>query len=152
MNQEATVNSEQSTVTSPQSSDLSPQGQEDLAINEKLVPVSEAIRYRKRAQAAEKELSELKELHEKQKEELKAMNNSMERQRHDKTTDTGSPIPALALRAADNNAAPPVKTQGVKETRTSGARNVLQAAARQAAGSGSRKDVQEYLRIRRCFV
>ena len=45
---------------------------------EKLVPVGEAIRYRKRAQAAEKELSELKEAHEKQGKELAGLKEKAE--------------------------------------------------------------------------
>ena len=143
MSEQETVASEQSAITSEEA---------ETSVSEKLVPVSEAIRYRKRAQAAEKELSELKELHEKQGEELAALNSSMERKRHDKTADTADPIPSLALRAAGNDATRAVKTQGVKETRTGGARTQLETAAKQAAHSGSRSDVQEYLRIRRQYV
>ncbi len=45
----------------------------------------------------------------------------------------------------------PSKTAGVKEPR-GGARSVLAAAASQAVRTGSRTDVQEYLRLRRKFV
>jgi len=45
-----------------------------------------------------------------------------------------------------------VKTQGVKETRTGGARGMLAAAAGRASQSGSRADLQEYLRARRGYV
>lgn len=99
--------------------------------NERLVPVSEAIRYRKRAQAAEKELSELKELHDTQARELEQLKEQVEAE------------------AAANAAS---MTQGVKETRTGGARNRLEAAATRAAESGKRADVQEYLRLRRNYV
>ena len=43
------------------------------------------------------------------------------------------------------------RTTGVKE-RQSGGRRVLENAARRAATSGSRADVQEYLKVRRQFV
>ena len=45
----------------------------------------------------------------------------------------------------------PSKTAGVKELR-GGARSVLAAAASQAHQTGSRADVQEYLRLRRNYV
>lgn len=99
--------------------------------NERLVPVGEAIRYRKRAQAAEQELSELKELHDTQAKELEQLKEQVEAE--------------AAVNAAS-------MTQGVKETRTGGARNRLEAAATRAAESGKRADVQEYLRVRRAYV
>jgi hypothetical protein len=43
------------------------------------------------------------------------------------------------------------KTAGVKE-KESGGQRVLEKTARQAAVSGSRADVHEYMRIRRPFV
>lgn len=46
----------------------------------------------------------------------------------------------------------PAKTSGVKESRHSGPRHVLAAAASQAGQTGSRGDVQEYLRLRRQYV
>jgi len=105
----------------------------------KHVPVSEAIRYRKRAQAAEKELDELKQAHEKQAEELAGMKDEVEQLKAAVLND-----PSLQSNA--------VKTQGVKESRTSGVRTMLQNAARQAADSGSRADMQEYLRLRRNYL
>ncbi|MBC8391448.1 MAG: hypothetical protein H8E17_02630 [Deltaproteobacteria bacterium] len=126
MSEQETVASEQSAITREEA---------ETSLNEKLVPVGEAIRYRKRAQAAEKELSELKQSHEKQGEELAALKESEA---------TG-----VSGRSEQSTAA---KTQGVRETRTGGARTQLQTAAKQAASSGSRSDVQEYLRIRRSFV
>ena len=124
--------------------------------SEKRVPVSEAIRYRKRAQAAEKELLELKERHDKQSEELAALKeiragNVSDRSGQAESLKTPSLLQSTPpLQGESLNKA--VKTQGVKETRTSGARGLLQNAAKQAAGSGSRSDVQEYLRIRRSYV
>ncbi len=46
----------------------------------------------------------------------------------------------------------PAKTSGVKESRHAGPRHVLAAAASQAEQTGSRVDVQEYLRVRRNYV
>lgn len=53
---------------------------------------------------------------------------------------------------SEQNPKGPEKTQGVKEVRGSGGRAVLEKAAKRAAGSGNRTDVQEYMRIRRSFV
>ena len=106
---------------------------------EKQVPVGEAIRYRKRAQAAEKQLAQLRQEHEQQGEQFAALKEEVEK-----------------LKAAEaeqlSASTATVQTQGVKESRTGGARTKLQTAARQAAVSGSRADVQEYLRLRRNFV
>lgn len=44
------------------------------------------------------------------------------------------------------------KTQGVREPLGAGRQAALEKAARAAARSGSRMDVQEYMRIRRRFV
>lgn len=44
------------------------------------------------------------------------------------------------------------KTAGVKEARTGGGRILLQKVAAQAGQTGSRTDVQEYLRVRRNYV
>lgn len=122
---------------------------------EKRVPVVEAIRYRKRAQAAEKELSELKELHDEQGKELEQLKEQAE-----KFNALQPPPPSGVLsleRGRANNflqgeSHSGVMTQGVKETRTGGARNMLDAAATRAAQSGKRADVQEYLRVRRNYV
>jgi hypothetical protein len=132
MSEEETVVSEQSTVTSEQ---------EETAVSEKLVPVSEAIRYRKRAQAAEKELGELKERLEQQQAEFEEMKQEVEALNTCSTSQDSSLIPHVST-----------KTQGVKESRTGGARTMLQTAARQAVGTGSRADVQAYLRLRRQYV
>ena len=142
MSEQETVASEQSAITSEEA---------ETSVSEKLVPVSEAIRYRKRAQAAEKELGELKELHEKQGEEFEQLKQEVELLKTPSGPSTPSPLrgtPPLQGESLSST----VKTQGVKETRTGGARTMLQTAAKQAAHSGSRTDVQEYLRIRRSFV
>jgi hypothetical protein len=102
---------------------------------DKPVPTGEVIGYRVRAQAAEKELSELKELYEKQGQELAELKGQIE--------SSGDLTPAV-------NAS--CKTQGVKESRAGGSRAMLEGAARRAAESGSRADIQEYLRARRRYV
>lgn len=132
MSEQTSVNIEQSTV--------SDEGPETVQA-EKLVPVGEAIRYRKRAQAAEKELSELKQTHEQQADELSVLKEKVQQLEE-----------AAEQSAADSVKDTHHKTQGVKESRTGGARTLLQNAARQAADTGSRADVQEYLRLRRNFV
>lgn len=128
----------------PVSSEPAVREGEEAGDVEKLVPVSEAIRYRKRAQAAEKELGELKASYEKQERELAALKEQAE----------GSENTARQSLTAAPGSSPGNhhKTQGVKEVRTTGTRSMLQHAAKQAAGSGSRADVQEYLRLRRAYV
>jgi hypothetical protein len=151
----------------------------------KLVDVSEAIRYRKRAQAAEQKKTILEqELVEKQAEverlNLNLSQMTIERQLIDKLVSAGvrdleaaviigrtklegskettaadvveqlrkeksylfSDMPAAAVGA---------KTSGVKD-RLSGATGTLERAAKKAANTGSRADLQEYLRARRNFV
>ncbi len=138
---EESVSSEQSAVTSDEESRQDTGGTGDSQ-SEKLVPVSESIRYRKRAQAAEKELSELKESHNEQNEQMAALKEQVE------SLQDAVKQSLVAATENDNRQ----KTQGVKETRTGGARTMLQTAAKQAAHSGSRSDVQEYLRFRRAYV
>ena len=116
--------------------------EDEPVVEEKLVPVSESIRYRKRAQAAEKELSELKESHDEQNVQLAQLKEQVE-SLQDAVKES------LAAATENDNGQ---KTQGVKETRTGGARSMLQNAAKRAADSGSRSDVQEYLRLRRAYV
>jgi len=148
---EESVISEQGSVNSEGESRLEAGGTNE----EKLVPVSEAIRYRKRAQAAEKELGELKESFEKQGEELATLNEQTESSKTPSSLRGTGPLQGESLNVPKQDASATLvlkKTQGVKEPRTGGARGVLQGAARQAANSGSRSDVQEYLRLRRSFV
>ena len=152
--------------------------------DEKLVPVGEAIRYRKRAQIAERQVAGIEE-------ELKAIRKEneqlagqlkevkLEGELVSKLTSAGAvDLEAVVLMAkarmeqsegdidlvveqlrkekgylfesleADSI---PSRTTGVKE-RQSGGRRVLENAAKRAATSGSRADVQEYLKVRRQFV
>lgn len=106
------------------------------------VGAGEVIRYRQQAERAEKELSELKELHEKQGQELAELK--------DEKLNTPSLLRGTGpLQGESVNG---VKTQGVKELRAGGSRAMLEGAARRAAQSGSRADIQEYLRARRRYV
>jgi len=149
---------------------------------DRLVPVGESIRYRKRAQTAEKKLQELSEQlneskvdGEKLKVELEAMRlekqlsnclvsagvNDLEtamlvvRERMDgksaKDVDSvveqvrnekGYLFDVLEMGAAAE------RTSGVKD-RSSVGKGVLESVAKRAAVSGSRADVQEYMRVRR---
>jgi hypothetical protein len=152
---------------------------------EKLVDVSEAIRYRKRAQAAEQKKTILEqELTEKQAEVERLNQNlsqmTIERQLIDKLVSAGvRDLEAAVIigrtklegsketTAADvveqlrkeksylfsdtPAAAVSAKTSGVKD-RLSGTTGTLERAAKKAANSGSRADLQEYLRARRNFV
>ncbi len=152
---------------------------------EKLVDVSEAIRYRKRAQLAEQKKAILEqELAEKQAEVEKLSQNlsqmTIERQLIDKLVSAGvRDLEAAVIigrtklqddkesTAADvveqlrkekgylfNDtpaAAVGPKTSGVKD-RLSGTTGTLERAAKKAADTGSRVDLQEYLRARRNFV
>ena len=152
---------------------------------EKLVDVSEAIRYRKRAQAAEQKKTILEqELAEKQAEVERLNQNlsqmTIERQLIDRLVSAGvRDLEAAVIigrtklegdketTAADvveqlrkeksylfsdtPIAAVSPKTSGVKD-RLSGATGTLERAAKKAANTGSRADLQEYLRARRNFV
>ena len=150
---------------------------------EKLVPVGEAIRYRKRAQSAEQELEVLrdelstskdngKQLTEKlqQLESENAMTMElvsagaidleaammMMRSRLGDGADVKDVVEQLRadkgyLFAEQAEQAVLPRTSGIKHKR-GGAVAGLEAAAKRAASSGSRADVQEYLKVRRQFV
>ncbi len=151
----------------------------------KLVPVAESIRYRKRAQSAEKQvealaeqLAEAKSQGAKTAEELDDIRSEQELMR--KLAGTG----ALDLEAAiliakakmqgqpeadvdglieqlkrekqylfaeSNSAAAAKKTSGVRE-RVQESTAVLEKAAKKAATTGNRTDLQEYLKLRRSFL
>ena len=153
--------------------------------SERLVDVSEAIRYRKRAQSAEQkqtmleqELAESKSETEKLKKNLSQM--TVERQLMEKLVSAGvrdleaAVIIGKAKLESDSetdaadiveqlrkeksylfNDAPTAavgsKTSGVK-SRLSGVTGSLERAAKKAAKSGSRADLQEYLRARRNLI
>ncbi|MGA2322791.1 MAG: hypothetical protein ABSG22_02980 [Sedimentisphaerales bacterium] len=160
----------------------------------KLVPVGESIRYRKRAQGAEKRVEELAgELAEARAEatrladELKATQKEQELMRRlasEGTRDLEAAMLIAKSRLAGKDqsdlssvveqlkkekqylfprpgsgqvsetvtggASPALRTSSVKEQR-SGA-GVLERAAKRAAGTGSRTDLQEYMRRRRSVV
>ncbi len=153
--------------------------------DEKLVPVGEAIRYRKRAQGAEKEAADLaeeakqlRELNEELTGDLEAMRTDHELMRALSSAGAVDLEGAVLIAKSrlengeDKEIASVVellrseksylfggqaqrkvasKTAGVKE-KESGGQRVLENTARQAAVSGSRADVHEYMRIRRPFV
>ncbi|MGA2070912.1 MAG: hypothetical protein ABSG97_06145 [Sedimentisphaerales bacterium] len=150
----------------------------------KLVPVGESIRYRKRAQGAEKRVEELAgELADAKAEatrladELKATHREqelMKRLASEGTRDLEAAMLIAKARLAGKDQADlggvieqlkkekqylfgektsgsaTVKTSPAKEQR-SGA-GVLERAAKRAAGTGSRGDLQEYMRRRRSVV
>ncbi len=157
---------------------------DEVAGEEKMVPVSEAIRYRKRAQTAEKEAYDLqKQLEMAQGENQKLCDDlagirlgqqlieklsaagahdleaavvlARDRMKGTEQADIDTVVEQLRsekgylFEASEEIAAP--KTAGARE-KQSGGRRVLEGAAKRAAGSGSRADVQEYLRVRRQFV
>ncbi|RQW00438.1 hypothetical protein EH220_00385 [bacterium] len=157
---------------------------QEQASEEKQVPVSEAIRYRKRAQAAERSVEELTEkLQETQQsctrlqDELQSMQTDQalssrlnaacvvdmetailiakSRMQGKEKADMDEVIaqlrrdkPFLFLSSPQGSM---FLTSGAKN-KTTGTHSALERAARQAAGSGNRRDVQEYLRVRRQVV
>ncbi|HBG27484.1 MAG: hypothetical protein A2Y10_02825 [Planctomycetes bacterium GWF2_41_51] len=153
--------------------------------SEKLVDVSEAIRYRKRAQLAEQKKALLEQELADRKSEVEKLNKNLsqmnvERQLIEKFVSAGVKDLDAALiigksriendskiTAQDvveqlikekgylfnetQSALASAKTSGVKD-RLSGTTGALERAAKKAAKSGSRTDLQEYLRTRRNFV
>ena len=153
--------------------------------SEKLVDVSEAIRYRKRAQIAEQKQAQLEQALVENRGEVERLNKTLsqmtvERQLIDKLVSAGVRDLEAAviigrarleddkeITAADvveqlrkeknylfNEAsavAVSTKTSGVKD-RLSGTTGTLERAAKKAVQSGSRADLQEYLRVRRNFL
>ena len=159
---------------------------DDEGVNsDKLVPVSEAIRYRKRAQIAEKKAAELQEQLKEAVEKKdflagKVSEIKLEHDLADKLITAGAVDLEAAMLVAKSRmqgdeqadadvvieqlrkqkgylfdemerVLAPSKTAGVKE-RVSSGKKVLERAAKQAATSGNRADLQEYLRLRRQYV
>ena len=151
----------------------------------KLVPVGESIRYRRRAQGAEKRVEELAgELAEARAEatrladELKATQKEQELMRRlasEGTRDLEAAMLIAKARLARRRTRRDLngvveqlkkekqylfgeKTSGSVAVRTSPAKEqrsgagVLERAAKRAAGTGSRSDLQEYMRRRRSIV
>ena len=164
------------------SADTDGSGEDD---NLKLVPVSESIRYRKRAQSAEKKIEELAEQLAEAKaeaqttaEKLSSIRVEQElirkltaagtvdletavliakaRIESETEVDMDSLIKQLRkekqyLFAGTSGTVTAKKTAGAKE-RLEGGQAVLERAAKKAATTGSRTDLQEYLKLRRNFV
>ena len=159
--------------------------EDELTGGDKLVPVGEAIRYRKRAQLAESHLSELTEklsavTGENEKLKVKICAVEIDQELTGKLASAGVNdletallIAKKRLEQAEGGDVESVveqlrkekeylfagierpkasgMTSGVKEKAPTG-RTVLERAGKTAAGSGSRRDVQEYLRVRRQYV
>ena len=158
--------------------------------NLKLVPVAESIRYRKRAQSAEKkvevlteQLAEAKSQATKMSEELNNVQVEQKltrklvaagtvdletaaliaKDRMEGQTSASSVEPDMDgvieqlkkekqyLFAGTSGAVTTRKTAGVKE-RMQNSQTILERAAKKAATTGNRADLQEYLKLRRNFV
>jgi len=153
--------------------------------NMKLVPVAESIRYRKRAQSAEKKVEALTE----QLAEAKSQAAKMSEQLSNIQTEQKLTCKLAAARAIDLETAVLIakagiegqteadldacveqlkkekqylfggtsgvvttkKTAGAKE-RMQNNQTVLERAAKKAATTGNRTDLQEYLKLRRNFL
>jgi hypothetical protein len=152
--------------------------------NLRLVPVAESIRYRRRAQSAEKKVEALTEQLAEAKSQAARMSEELNDIRvaqkligklaaagavdletaaliakarmegHDEA-DIDSVIEQLKkekqyLFAANAGAVTTRKTAGVKE-RVQNSQTILERAAKKAATTGNRTDLQEYLKLRRNF-
>lgn len=153
--------------------------------NTKLVPVAESIRYRKRAQSAEKKLEALTE----QLAEAKLQTAEMSEQLSDIQTEQKLMRSLAAAGAIDMETAVIIakarmneqdeadldgvveqlkkdkqylfadrstsvtikKTAGAKD-RTQNIQTIIERAAKKAATTGNRTDLQEYLKLRRNFI
>ena len=153
--------------------------------NGKLVPVGESIRYRRRAQSAEKrvqvlteELAEAKSQAAKMFEELSGIRTEQQlihklaaagvvdldagviiakaKMENETEEDINGLIELLRkekqyLFEDARRAVATKKTAGVKE-RVQNSQTILEKAARKAAATGSRTDLQGYLKLRRNFL
>jgi hypothetical protein len=153
--------------------------------NMKLVPVTESIRYRKRAQSAEKKVEALMEQLAEAKLQVKSVSEQLsDIQAEQKLTrklaaagtvdmetavllakakmegqmeaDLDSVIEQLKnekqyLFGSVSGAVTVKKTAGAKERMTNN-QTVLERAAKKAATTGNRTDLQEYLKLRRNFL
>jgi hypothetical protein len=153
--------------------------------NSKLVPVAESIRYRKRAQSAEKkaevlseQLAQAKSQATKLSEQLDEFQTEQKLMRKLAAAGTVDMESAVLVAKARLNGGDNVDLDGVVEqlkkekqylfagagstlkiTKTAGARQrltsgqaALERAAKKAATTGNRTDLQEYLRLRRNFL
>jgi hypothetical protein len=170
-----------------QDNDLSETTAEHSDINNstKLVPVAESIRYRKRAQSAEKEAETLAEQLAQARAEVSQMAEQLrgiedEQKLMRKLAAAGAVdleaavlIAKARIEAQDGadldgvigqlkkekqylfacggNYGVAKKTAGVKD-RMQNSQSILERAAKKAATTGNRTDLQEYLKLRRNFV
>ena len=151
---------------------------------ERLVPVGEAIRYRKRAQSAEQEAATLQQQLEASEEKSMQLTRELDEAKHERkliaslvaagVKDLEAAVLLAKIRMKDSDGdtdavveklrkekdylfegietgAVAAKTAGVKERKPIG-QGVLEKAARTAARSGSRADMQEFMRVRRQYV
>ncbi len=160
-------------------------GQDDIE-NLKLVPVAESIRYRKRAQSAEKKVETLSEQLAQTKSQISEMAEELDkiqverklmrrlaaagavdmeaavliaRERVEGTTDADLDGVIEQLKKEKQYLFGGNKDTVAGLEKTSGAKNrlesnqsILERAARKAAATGNRTDLQEYLKMRRSFV
>ena len=160
-------------------------GQGDINNSLKLVPVAESIRYRKRAQSAEKKIETLAEQLAQAKSQASEMAEELrsiqveQKLMHklaaagtidletavliakakveaETEADLDGAIEQLKkekqyLFAGTNTAATAKKTAGAKD-RVQNSQTILERAAKKAATTGNRTDLQEYLKLRRNFV
>ena len=151
----------------------------------RFVPVTESIRYRKRAQSAEKKVEELAEQLSQSQKQASNLSEQLNDIRSEQkltnkliaagTVDVESALLLAKVRMSEREDVDVddlieqlkkdkqylFKNSGVNvtSTRTSGAkdrtsdvRTVLSRAAKKAAASGSRSDLQEYLKARRNYL
>ena len=160
--------------------------EQESSESSKLVPVAESIRYRKRAQSAEKkveilseQLAEAESQAAKMSEQLSGIR--LEQELTQRLSAAGSIdletallIGKAKLKGSDGSdldacveqlkrekpylftkeravVRTAQKTAGAKE-RTTGGQTILEKAAKKAATTGNRADLQEYLKLRRNFV
>ena len=160
-------------------------GQGDINNSLKLVPVAESIRYRKRAQSAEKKVETLAEQLAQAKSQVSEMAKELrsiqveQKLMHklaaagtidletavliakakveaETEADLDGAIEQLKkekqyLFAGTNTATTAKKTAGAKD-RVQNSQTILERAAKKAATTGNRTDLQEYLKLRRNFV
>ena len=167
------------------SEDITEAGETD---NMKLVPVAESIRYRKRAQSAEKKVEDLtEELAQAKSQATKISEQLSDIEAEQKLTRKLAAAGSVDLETAvllakarmegktqadldgvieqlkkekqylfggAGGVITAKKTSGAKESAYGGTNNqtVLEKAAKRAATTGSRTDLQEYLKLRRNFL
>ena len=160
-------------------------GHSDINNSLKLVPVAESIRYRKRAQSAEKQvetlaeqLAQAKSAASKMAEQLSSIQIEQKLMRKLAAAGTADLETAVLIAkariegqddadldgvieqlkkekqylfAGTNAAATAKKTAGAKD-RLQNSQTIVERAAKKAATTGNRTDLQEYLKLRRNFV